>query len=214
MTNLLRVGAVCLAVMASSVWADTMEVEYSRFYSHLAKLSGEDVQALEFAFGFVHIEDRRLCPLDKVSIVTDKQTMPVTITAEQRFSLPTEHALKLADAMVHIALPGPANQCDMSVQLQTRPAYLKTRYNAEELAMLVEHYEAFFNEMGSFLSFMMPTVEGLTVHFADEQLNRPLAGAPAIQGGQLRLTNTWLAQKKSLTLPEKPLRITAIAGRG
>ncbi|MBD3584440.1 DUF2987 domain-containing protein [Salinimonas sp. HHU 13199] len=205
-------GALLL-FCSQPAFAELLEVEYSRFYSHLRKLNGDDVQALEFAFGFSRVGEGRLCEIQKAEIVTDKKTMPITVTSEQRFTLPQEKALKLASAMIRIELEEAANVCDMSVQLQTKPEYLKTYYSADELAMLIEQYEAFFNEMGSFLSFMMPSVKGLTFQFDDDNMSRPVKNAPNINAGYLQLPKAWLKQKKALTLPEKPLRVTAIASR-
>ena len=202
-----------LLLSSQPVLAEALEIEYSRFYSHLRKLNSDDVQALEFAFGFSRVGQGRLCDIQKAEIVTDKKTMPVVVTPEQRFTLPQEKALKLASAMIHIELEEAANVCDMSVQLQTKPEYLKQHYSAEDLAMLVEQYEAFFNEMGSFLSFMMPSVKGLTFQFENENLSRPVKDAPNINAGYLQLPKSWLKDGKSLTLPEKPLRVTAIASR-
>lgn len=209
----LILAAITTTLFTGPLIAETLEIEYSRFYSHLRKLNSDDVQALEFAFGFVRVGEGRLCKINDAEIVTDKKILPILITDEQRFTLPDEKALKLAAASVHVDLAEPANVCDMSVQLQTKSAYLKKQYSPQELAMLVEQYEAFFNEMGSFLSFMMPSVKGLTVQFDDDQLSRPLKDAPSINGGHLQLPLEWLEQGKSLTLPEKPLRITAIASR-
>ena len=40
--------------------AETIDVEYSRFYSHVKKLDNEDTQALQFAFGFGAIIQQRV----------------------------------------------------------------------------------------------------------------------------------------------------------
>ena len=147
--------------------AETIDVEYSRFYSHVKKLDNEDTQALQFAFGFLRVGEGRLCDINQADIVTDKQTMTLDVSKEGRFTVPTERALKLANAYVRIDLKEAANLCDMSVQLETQPSYLKPHYTVEELNFLYAQYEAFFNEMGSFLSFLMPSVTGLMIQFND-----------------------------------------------
>ena len=156
---------------SSQVVAETIDAEYSRFYSHVKKLDNEDTQALQFAFGFVRVGEGRLCGVNAASIVTDKKTMELEVSDEGRFTVPTERALKLANALVRIDLVERANVCDMSVQLETKPEYLKQYYKKEELTFLYEQYEAFFNEMGSFLSFMMPSVKGLMIQFDDKNLD-------------------------------------------
>lgn len=203
--------ALSLLASAFNVGAEQIEVEYKRFYSHINKLGDENTSALQFAFGFIRVGTSNLCPINQATIVTQKQDIPLTISPEQRFLVPKERALKLADAAIVIDLGDAANVCDMSVQIETTAEHLKTEYSAEELGFIKQQYEAFFNEMGGFLSFMMPSVKGLTFRFSDDELDAPVPGAPSITNGMLMLDNEWLEQGKSLKLPQAPLRITALA---
>ena len=196
---------------STQVVAETIDVEYSRFYSHVKKLDNEDTQALQFAFGFVRVGEGRLCGVNAASIVTDKKTMELEVSDEGRFTVPTERALKLANALVRIDLVERANVCDMSVQLETKPEYLKPYYKKEELTFLYEQYEAFFNEMGSFLSFMMPSVKGLMIQFDDKNLDFITPQGVQINNGVLQIEQDWIDDAKGLTLPHAPLRITAMA---
>ena len=206
--------ALAFAAMVSQpVLADIVDVEYSRFYSHVRKLGSDDTQALQFAFGFLRVGEGRLCDINTATIVTDKQNLPLEVSAENRFTVPADKVLKMAEAFVRIDLAERANVCDMSVQLETKPEFVKREYTAEELAMLLDNYRAFFNEMGSFLSFMMPTVEGLMIHFEDDELDSLIKDAPAINNGMLLLDMEWLEKGQGITLPEMPLRVTAIASK-
>jgi hypothetical protein len=64
--------------------------------------------------------------------------------------------------------------------------------------------------MGSFLSFMMPSAEGLLFHF-DQEVRLPKRLHPLMnKEGMIALSKTWLKQPNILELPNKPLRITAI----
>lgn len=204
-------SSLFVGVGSTSVAAETIDVEYSRFYSHVKKLDNEDTQALQFAFGFVRVGEGRLCGVNGASIVTDKKTMPLEVSDEGRFTVPTEKALKLANALVRIDLNERANVCDMSVQLETKPEYLKQYYKQEELTFLYEQYEAFFNEMGSFLSFMMPSVKGLMIQFDDKNLDFVTPQGVQINNGVLHLEQEWINEAKGLTLPKAPLRVTAMA---
>ena len=115
---MIRVALVLLlGLMTVDSKAETIDVEYSRFYSHVKKLDNEDTQALQFAFGFLRVGEGRLCGVSSAEIVTDKKTMSLDVSDEGRFTVPTERALKLADALVRISLDEAANVCDMSVQL-------------------------------------------------------------------------------------------------
>lgn len=209
---MIRVALVLLlGLMTVDSKAETIDVEYSRFYSHVKKLDNEDTQALQFAFGFLRVGEGRLCGVSSAEIVTDKKTMSLDVSDEGRFTVPTERALKLADALVRISLDEAANVCDMSVQLETKPEYLKTRYTQEELEFIYSQYEAFFNEMGSFLSFMMPTVKGLMIQFKNENLDHTTPQGVTINNGVLHLEQEWISEARGLSLPQAPLRITAMA---
>lgn len=209
---MIRVALVLLlGLMTVDSTAETIDVEYSRFYSHVKKLDNEDTQALQFAFGFLRVGEGRLCGVSSAEIVTDKKTMSLDVSDEGRFTVPTERALKLADALVRISLDEAANVCDMSVQLETKPEYLKTRYTQEELEFIYSQYEAFFNEMGSFLSFMMPTVKGLMIQFKNENLDHTTPQGVTINNGVLHLEQEWISEARGLSLPQAPLRITAMA---
>jgi hypothetical protein len=207
---LLLVSALC-GLSGLTAHAESIDVEYSRFYSHVKKLDNEDTQALQFAFGFVRVGEGRLCGIKNAEIVTDKQTLPLEVSNEGRFTVPTEKALKLANALVRIDLKEAANVCDMSVQLETKAEYLKQYYSQEELTFLFEQYAAFFNEMGSFLSFLMPSVKGLMIQFDDKNLDFITPQGVQINNGVLQLEQQWISEAKGLTLPRAPLRITAMA---
>ena len=190
--------------------AETLEVEYSSFYSHVKKLDDPDTDALRFAFGFQHIAEERLCHISSAQIVTQKQTLTLTVENNNRFTVPTDKILKMAKAKVVIELDDQANQCDMSVQLETLPSFLKIHYSHDDLLLLFNQYQAFFDEMGGFLSFMMPSAEGLLFHFSSD-VHLPKSLQPLLdKQGKLVLTKTWMMQQKELELPNKPLRITAI----
>lgn len=193
------------------VSAEQIDVEYKRFYSHINKIGDEDTAALQFAFGFLRVGSQSLCNINSVTIVTPKKNIPLEVTQEQRFLVPKEKALKLADAQVAIDLAEAANLCDMSVQLETKSEYLKAQYSADEIQYIYKQYEAFFDDMGGFLSFLMPSVSGLVIRFDDESLNTTVDGGLRIENGQLSLSSEWIEKGNTLQLPVVPKRITASA---
>ena len=198
-----------LFILSTHAAAETLEVEYKSFYSHVKKLDDPATNALRFAFGFVHIAEKRLCHISSAQIITQKQTLPLTVENNNRFTVPTDKILKMARANVVIELDDQANQCDMSVQLETLPSYLKTQYTHDELLLLFNQYQAFFDKMGGFLSFMMPSAEGLLFHFgADLSFPKKLR-ALLDENGAIFLSKTWIMEHKNVDLPYKPLRITA-----
>ena len=191
--------------------SNTLEVAYKTFYSHTRKISSDDITALRFAFGFTNIHvPGQLCEINQARIDTQKVTIDLPVSAEQRFSVPTERALKLAEAVVVLDIKQPANHCDINVQIETLPEYLKTDYTASELRFIQSQYMAFFDEMGGFMSFIMPQVSGLQIRFADETLNYSINNQVSIVQGVLRITSQQLNELNTINLPEPPLRITAL----
>ncbi len=180
--------------------AATVTLEYKTFYSHLRQLDKPELDQLQFAFGFKHISEGRLCKLSKVRLLTQKQQVNIAVSPQGRFTLPTEKALKLANAMVEVSMSEPENRCDMSVQLETRPELLANPMPAQDLRLILQQYQYFFDKMGSFLAFLFPAVEGLVI--------QPQQGAP------IELKSQWIeANQAPLKLTEPPRRITPLIKR-
>lgn len=206
--------AICsvslISIFLSSIAdADTLQVEYKTFYSHLNKLSSDETNALQFAFGFMNIHTKQLCKIDSAIISTEKQQISVELSPEYRFTLPTDKILRLAKALVVIDLAEASNICDISVQLETKPEYLKASYSEEDLAFIHQQYVTFFDDVGSFMSFMMPDVDGITIQFKDKTLSSTLSNGMQIQNGVLSIEAGQLSNLHNVILPELPLRITA-----
>ncbi|MFT4654575.1 MAG: hypothetical protein ACJA0G_000592 [Kangiellaceae bacterium] len=189
--------------------ADELQVAYKTFYSHVSKLNDDDTNALQFAFGFMNIRTKNLCQINSVRISTEKQQIPIEVSPEYRFTLPSEKALRLADAVVILDLTEPSNICDISVQLETKAQFIKASYTIEELHLLYEQYVTFFDDMGGFMSFMMPKVDGLTIQFEDKALTASLANGMQIENGMLIIHANDLSKLDQVSLPLAPLRITA-----
>lgn len=129
----LSVGAAVLPLsFVSSVHAETehqdprqLTVEYKTFYSHLRKIDAEDTPSLQFAFGFMNEQTKAPCIINKALIHTQKVDIPLALNAMNRFSLPKERALKLADAEVTVQFEhAHQNACQLSMLLQANPLWL------------------------------------------------------------------------------------------
>jgi len=200
-----------LILLSQTSVAEQIEVEYSRFYTHLKKIDKEELNALQFSFGFKKAGESYLCDISQATIVTQKMTIPLTIDKYHRFTLPTEKALKLANAFVTIDLQQPANQCDMSVQLETKPEYLKTSYQQQELTFLSAQYKQFFSEMGSFLSFLMPSSDGLKFTFDDTPSLLEHNKDVVIKKQEVEISDKAIQQAKlGLNFSQKPIRINGL----
>lgn len=204
-------NAILSTVTSTAPSTQLLEVAYKTFYSHTRKLSGDDITALRFAFGFTNIHaEGSLCHIDNAYIHTQKVDIPLIVSAEQRFSIPSEKALRLADAKIMLAIREQTNHCDINVQIETLPEYLKEQYNQADMSFILNQYMAFFDEMGGFMSFLMPQVSGLQLRFEDDNLNADLGNQLTIVQGILRLSKAQIGALKDITLPLAPLRITAL----
>lgn len=201
------------ATVPTQVSADELQVAYKTFYSHVRKLNSQDTDALQFGFGFMNIHTQTLCEINSARISTQKQQIPIVVTPEYRFTLPAEKALSLADAMVVLDLTQASNICDISVQLETKPEFVKSRYTKQELHFLYEQYVSFFDDIGGFMSFMMPKVNGLTIQFSDKNLSAIVSNNIEINKGLLLIKAEDFDALTELTLPQKPLRITATTSK-
>lgn len=161
------------------------EIEYNVFYSHLRKLDPEEFDALQFAFGFKKHNSDEMCQLKKVLIHTPKKDMNVRITTQNRFTLPKEKALKLAEATVKLDFAYAPSKCDMSVLLQANPEWLGEEITSEKLRYLNSQFKAFFESMGGGLfSFLMPETKGIKLH-----LNSDYAGQQLLLGKKEGITH-------------------------
>lgn len=199
-----------LSVLSTPAFAEPLRVDYGSFYSHVRKIDKDETQALQFAFGLKHIHQNRLCRITDAYIHTEKKQIPVSLDPRYRFTVPKEKALKLAKAEVVLELDDAVNQCDMSVQLETRPEYLKTSYRKADLELILANYQAFFDNMGSFLSFMMPSAVGLKIELAENSTQEAVKLNVRVKDGLLILDEKWLSEHNGFTLSQAPLRILAL----
>ena len=196
--------------LGNSANAEILSVEYKSFYSHVKQLDKEEMDALQFAFGFLNIHTKNLCGVKEARISTEKKQIPLKVSEENRFTVPSERALNLAKALVIVELEQASNVCDMSVQLETKPEYLKRQYSQNDLIKLLTQYETFFDKMGGFLSFMMPSVTGITLVFPSSLEDQSLDNGLQIVEGNLFLNESAIESLNTLNLPVAPSRIIAV----
>ena len=203
---------VSLAMLSAAVpaLAETLVVEYSSFYSHVRKIDKEETSALQFAFGFLNVRDKTLCTIKDAFINTQKQNISLTVSPEQRFTVPNEKALKMAKANVVIELEEAANLCDMSVQLETKSEFLHKQYGSDELMTLHSQYQEFFDNMGGFLSFLMPGTEGLVFHFEDTPVINNVPQGVTTDGFKVVVPESVIEAGNALVFALPPKRITAL----
>ncbi|WP_438865433.1 DUF2987 domain-containing protein [Neptunicella sp.] len=194
----MKYAVILFTLLTASVIAEPLNVDYGAFYSHLRKIDDKKLDKLEFAFGFKLVGETRLCQINSGLIHTQKVDLPIHIRDDNRFVLPTEKALKLADAQVQLDLVEPANQCDMSVQIQVKPELIQSNLSITALSAIMEQFDQFFDDMGSFLSFLMPSPEGILLQFKSDQVpqisvNNKLSTDLTVNQHQLILTRNWLS---------------------
>jgi|GEM_PF-3912839 len=203
---LLLIAVAC----SHSVFAEEAEtndaflsVEYKKFYIHLRKLDPEDMPRLHFAFGFILPKTKAICPIENVYIHTPKQDIPITTAHTNRFSLPKERALKLAEAEVHVRFQSQflldygvtADMCNLSVRLEANLPQ-KAALPPTELQSLNIEFKTFFEKMGAGLfSFMMPEPHGVKLHLKQEYASTQSHGlfqGMRISNGTVLLEDHWI----------------------
>jgi hypothetical protein len=207
-------GFIVLTLVTSFCIAEPLIVDYASFYSHVRKIDNQETDKLQFGFGFQHIHENRLCVIESAVITTQKQNIPLAVSAENRFTVPSDKVLKLAKAKVIVELQEAANVCDISIQLETKPEFLSNQYSHHELHELFTQYQTFFDDIGGFLSFMMPNATGLTFHFKEE-IKDLYSGKPVTTttANTLTVNEQWLSQNLSIKFAAVPYRITAFTSK-
>lgn len=197
-----------------------LKVEYKNFYTHLRKLDPQHLPHLHFAFGFILPKSKSTCAIDDVLIHTPKKDIPIAISSANRFSLPRERALKLADAEVHIQFQSQffddygvtAEACDLSVRLEANLRQQAT-LSAKELQALNADFKSFFENMGiGLFSFMMPEPQGIKIHLQGHYVNDRSHGlfhGMAISNGTVLLADNWISRNQQKLDLSRVSHITA-----
>ncbi len=191
----------------------TIEMEYHDFYRHIQNLRHQDTNGLTYSFGFMHINTQQLCQINEAELILKNQTIDLTIDSENRFEMPSTDDPDLANGKVSLDIKEPPAECEMSVRLETKAEYLKTKYSKEELINIKRQYISFFNEMGSFMSFGVPSVNGLMITFDNKDLYHDIKDIGKIQNGFIIIENQVLNDIDTIIFPEIPARITALTSR-
>ena len=187
---------------------DNLIIDYKDFYNHLSKLEGESLNLLQFSFGLQNPETGSRCNINKAYISTPKKRIELSLQ-QNSFTMQDDKALKIAEAKVILELADGETSCDMLVQLETKQKLLKDASKQEELHAIYRQYSAFFENAGGFLSFTMPTVEGLVFQFESGLFKRLLYDLE-IKNGTLNIPAAKIKQIYRLDLPSSPLRITPL----
>jgi hypothetical protein len=207
-------GLALLAIFSLNCFAEQLTVDYASFYSHVRKIDKQETDKLQFGFGFQNIHEDRLCVIDSAFISTQKQKIELQVTEENRFTVPSDKVLKLAKAKVIVELQEAANICDISVQLETKSEYLMQSYSQQGLAEIFSQYQTFFDDIGGFLSFMMPDATGLTFHFKGNVKDIYKGkSVTATTDNTLSVDEKWLNKNQGLEFTNSPYRITATTSK-
>lgn len=200
-----------------------IDAEYKVFYSNVKRLKDESTAALRFRFRFVDVESKHSCQFDSLYIHTQKKDLPISVSSSGHFSVPSEKALYWASAKIR-STGHPKNQtCQLESGIETKPEYLKPRYDRDELVYLDKQYDNFFSAMGSMMAFLMPKNQGLRVEFPDqqshqtalEQLEKRFPQTTIQTTGRTLLLPTRLIESLTdeLLFPAPPIKILPLVAR-
>lgn len=200
--------------VSSSVYASEMVIEYKRFYSHLNKLDSETMPSLIYTFGLLAQQPTQFsCQINSAYIHTQKVDLPLQINAFGRFSLPLEKALKLAGATIHLDIEGSEQVCDMSMSVEVDPQLLTVRPTQQQLNVWHSEFNVFFDEVGGMLAFMLPSVSGLVLHYAEPVRLAVMQSAASQHDNQLSLPATLFATFAQQNVQQIPYRVTALMAK-
>ncbi|MBO1255058.1 DUF2987 domain-containing protein [Alteromonas sp. 5E99-2] len=194
-------------------WGNTIETKYYDFHRHIQNLRHPDTSKLTYSFGFIHVDTQTLCQINEATLALKDQTIDLIVDTEYRFKMPSTDDSELANGKVVLDVIESPDACEMSVRLETKEEYLKVKYSKEDLNDIKRQYVAFFNEMGSFMSFGVPSVNGLMITFDNKYLYHDFKGIGKIQNGFMIIENQMLSDIDTIIFPEVPARITALTSR-
>ncbi|MBV7315701.1 DUF2987 domain-containing protein [Shewanella sp. NIFS-20-20] len=126
-----------LTVVSCTAGATEVSLSYEDFFSRIKQADKAELQLVELTFS---VPKNAQCVLDKASIVTEKETFPVTFTKEQRLFLPYDQRLKQDRAMVKLDIEGDASQCGIAVQIRAKA--LSTNYDSQRLKQLYHEMDS------------------------------------------------------------------------
>lgn len=193
---------------------ETLVVPYKQFYQHVRRLDPEEHPDLQMVFGFAHQSTQQMCKIKRAFIHTAKQDIPLP-SIEHRFAVPRERALLLAEAVVTIDFQHAKQHCNISVLLKAKLdkwSHLSF-LSADALRDIDRQFQHFFENVGSFLTFLVPKTLGIKLHFSASSTEQAMSmGVPStavttsVQGAIWHLSRSWLQHNETALVSKDKVR--------
>ncbi|WP_076411555.1 DUF2987 domain-containing protein [Shewanella sp. UCD-KL12] len=195
----------CLILAATSVQAAPISLEYQGFYQRLKQVNKGNYPLIEIAFS---VPNKDLCRVKSGTITTEKETFPLTITAQQRIFLPYDGKLKSDRALVNLEIDGSADNC--SIAMQVRAKNTKQHYSQTEVSEIQAEMNRMLYDMQGFpMRYFSNDISGLNFEFSEnDKVLVTIDGKEQVVKGKLRLSAEQIESLVKLEFDRKPLVVS------
>lgn len=200
----------CGLLFSSTVaQATPISLEYQGFYQRLKQVNKGHYQLVEIAFS---VQKSKECKVIDGQIATEKSTVPLTITKDQRLFIPYDSELKSERALVNLNVEGDATSCAISMQVRAKNT--KQAYDKAELLQIQSEMNTLLSQMQGFpMRYFSSDIAGLNLEF-DTEAVVTLNGKIIPVTGTYRLSRKALATLESLSLSQAPKVISPWTAAG
>lgn len=191
-----------LYLCVSNVQAETVSLEYKGFYDRLKQVNKGSYQLVEIAFSVPMLPS---CLIQRGTISSELNSMPLTYTAAQRLFIPFDDALKDQRALVNLEFDGKAEGCGIAMQVRSKQT--QSQYDKERLQQIVTEMNALLGAMQGFpMRYFRDPIAGLNFEFDQQQtVTVTIDGHEQQISGSFKLSVEQLNSLLSLQFSQAPV---------
>ncbi|QQX82371.1 DUF2987 domain-containing protein [Shewanella sp. KX20019] len=179
--------------------AEPISLEYAGFYQRLKQVNKGNYQLVEVAFS---VSKANGCKLKDGTITTEKESYPLTFTADQRIFLPYDAQLKSDRALINLNVEGDAKSC--AIAMQVRSKNTKLAYKRSELLQIETEMDQLLSMMQGFpMRYFSSDIAGLNLEFETEAVIT-LNGKKIPVSGTYRLSREVIRTLDSIEFSRSP----------
>ncbi|MCL1048269.1 DUF2987 domain-containing protein [Shewanella abyssi] len=183
----------------ATVNAEPISLEYAGFYQRLKQVNKGNYQLVEVAFS---VSKANGCKLKDGTITTEKESYPLTFTADQRIFLPYDAQLKSDRALINLNVEGDAKSC--AIAMQVRSKNTKLAYERSELLQIETEMDQLLSMMQGFpMRYFSSEIAGLNLEFGTETV-MTLNGKKIPVSGTYRLSREVIKNLDSIEFSQPP----------
>ncbi|AUI86117.1 hypothetical protein BS333_06805 [Vibrio azureus] len=205
----LAVSSACLLLASPMTWSQEYMFTYSKLYSQLKNNLTDGHHDVRVGIFFVNGQTKQLCDIEKAWMEKEEHYEEFVIPASKELPVPLDENLKSANPLVFVQTPE-SERCDYSLVVMTKDK-LQGNVAYEEISYLLPQMQSLLEDLGgTFASWFTPTVEGVTLEFA-QGLNSHLifsnGTTKSITNGKVQISLDEIGEGESITLPQATTRV-------